>query len=176
MSHSEHLRDIETHIIEIAGREIVLRGDGCAIDRADRTLYVADIHLGKAETFQRRGRAVPLGGDAQSFHQLAQAVNESLVESVVVLGDLFHAPRDLRPEQLCELLERLNRHADRPITLVLGNHDRLPRSTLEHYGITVVDEPYVTDHWQCLHHPPVDFNNLDQQSQNDVNPNEQHKK
>ena len=82
---------IEHHTVQLSNHALALRGDKTAFDPVNNILFVADLHLGKAETFQSRGHAVPLGDDITTLTRLAHAATETKAERVVVLGDLFQS-------------------------------------------------------------------------------------
>lgn len=115
----------------------------------DRTLVVADLHLGKATAFQVRGLPVPEGHSASDLARLAELCRKHDASRVVVNGDLFHSPAGLSPEVVA-LLEQWIAELGIPLELVTGNHDaklkRLPGfltavPTAEHAGFHLVHDP-----------------------------------
>lgn len=103
--------------------EIELLAGRAAYWPARKTLVVADLHWGKAETFQHWGSPVPSGvleSDLARLEALAQAKGAS---RVLVLGDLIHARVGLSAGvkgRVAEFFER----SGLSLTLVRGNHDR----------------------------------------------------
>jgi metallophosphoesterase superfamily enzyme len=90
----------------LSGRSAIFRWGGdtlellpgkAAWDPARRTLLLADLHLGKAETFQAHGIALPSDGDAGTLNALLELAAVHHPEQVVVLGDLSTAPWASRP-------------------------------------------------------------------------------
>lgn len=130
---------------------------------ADRTLVVADIHLGKASAFQAKGLAIPEGDSHADLERLRTTCEQVRAERVVINGDLFHSPAGLSPE-IERSLETWISRLGRPVELVLGNHDRkiqhLPawlskRDSAEYAGVYLVhdpadaprDRPVISAHW-----------------------------
>jgi DNA ligase-associated metallophosphoesterase len=111
---------------------------GKAVLLPDRTLVVADLHLGKATAFQARGLAVPEGDSPADLHRLG-----------ILCEQVFHSPAGLSLE-IERLLETWLFAIGLPVELVLGNHDlklrRLPSwltavHSVEHAGIHLVHDP-----------------------------------
>jgi uncharacterized protein len=115
----------------------------------DRTLVVADLHLGKATAFQAKGLAVPEGDSHADLNRLATICEQVRATRIVINGDLFHSPAGLSIE-IERLLETWLSAIGLPVELVLGNHDRkLPRlpnwltavHSVEHAGVHLVHDP-----------------------------------
>ena len=101
---------------------ITLFPEGAAFLSDSRTLIVADIHLGKSATFRARGLPVPEGDTARDFARLTALAEGCAAASLVIAGDLFHAPSGITSE-LEEALDRFLTSIAIPVTLVTGNHD-----------------------------------------------------
>lgn len=128
--------------------------------RADHTLYLpqqkrllaADVHLGKAETFQAHGLGVPSGSDAADLQRLSQAVADTGAQQLVFLGDLVHHHSGWTPRvrmQLAELLTAL----DIPVILIRGNHDSFVQAEDVDGDFSCVDERLVAGDFKFCHHP-----------------------
>lgn len=89
----------------------------------DRTLVMADVHLGYGWALRRRGQLGPVSDD-KVCQKLMAAVEELQPDTIVFLGDLVHAPRPAPPERAAveNTIHTLSRRAR--IVVVLGNHDR----------------------------------------------------
>ena len=90
---------------------------------AGRLLLVADLHLGKAESFQASGIPLPSDGDLDNLNQLLELTAQLQPEHVVVLGDLIHSRQGLTPE-LRDKIHALPDLMGCPLELVGGNHDQ----------------------------------------------------
>jgi DNA ligase-associated metallophosphoesterase len=136
---------------------------GKAVLLPDRTLVVADLHLGKATAFQAKGLAIPEGDSHADLERLRMLCEQVGANRLVVNGDLFHSPAGLTAE-IEHLLQAFVSSARIPIELVLGNHDvkisRLPAwlpaaRSMEYGGVHLVhdpadapcDRPVIAAHW-----------------------------
>lgn len=105
------------------GHPLQLLAQRAVWDPARRTLLVADLHLGKAETFQAHGIALPSDGDLDTLNALIELAAQWPCQQVIVLGDLVHSRLGLTP-QLRQKLEALPELLGCPLRLIGGNHDR----------------------------------------------------
>ena len=105
------------------GHRLQLLAQRAAWDPEQRTLLVADLHLGKAETFQAHGIALPSDGDLETLNALLELAAQWPCQQVIVLGDLVHSRLGLTP-QLRQKLEVLPELLGCPLRLIGGNHDR----------------------------------------------------
>ncbi len=92
-------------------------------DPQRRVLLVADLHLGKAESFQAQGIPLPSDGDAATLNVLLELAASWRPEQVVVLGDLIHSRLGLTGE-LRAKLAALPELLGCPLRLIGGNHER----------------------------------------------------
>lgn len=88
-----------------------------------RSLLVADVHLGKSETFQRYGLPVSSQVNEATLARLERACEQLQPDSLWILGDLFHGQEGLVDSVIDSWLKFLNR-TQVNAHLVLGNHDR----------------------------------------------------
>ena len=86
-----------------------------------RTAILADLHLGYAWAQRRRGELGPLAG-GNATERLRRALEELQPDRVVLLGDLYHAPRPAPEER--RLVEDALSLITGELVLVRGNHDR----------------------------------------------------
>lgn len=93
-------------------------------------LLVADLHLGKAETYRSLGVPMPEGIAEESLDRLERAVRRSNPDAIVVLGDLVHCEEGME-DPVIDVFARWRRRVTPTISLVGGNHDAgvsIPRS------------------------------------------------
>lgn len=88
-----------------------------------RTLLLADLHLGKAETFQAHGIPLPSDGDAGTLNTLLELAARWRPAQVLLLGDLIHGRLGLTGE-LRQKLAALPELLGARLRLVGGNHER----------------------------------------------------
>jgi len=105
------------------GHRLDLLAERAVWDPQQRTLLVADLHLGKAEVFQAHGVALPSDGDATTLNSLLELAQRFSPLQVVVLGDLIHGRAGLTVE-LREKLAALPELLGCPLRLIDGNHER----------------------------------------------------
>lgn len=107
--------------LEAAGETLWLLPEGAVWWPAGRTVFAADLHLGKGAAFRAQGQAVPAGSSARTLSRLHDLVVAHDAAQLVVLGDFWHGLEGLTPA----LLDAVATFAERiPTVLVLGNHDR----------------------------------------------------
>ena len=114
---------VGTHTIALAGTKVALRSDRTIYWSAQQTLVAADIHLGKAATFQTKGVAIPEGITASDLDRLTQALNETNAQRLIIVGDLYHGPAAHEPLSHSQLRSWRKKHRELDIHLVKGNHD-----------------------------------------------------
>lgn len=135
--------------MEAAGESLWLLPQGAVWWPAGRTLFAADLHLGKGAAFRAHGQAVPAGSSAQTLARLEALAAAQGAAALVVLGDFWHGRAGLTPP----LLAAVTRFAERlPTTLVLGNHDRPIHP--DGLPMRVVDETLTLGPLKAAHEPP----------------------
>jgi len=105
------------------GHRLDLLAGRAVWDPQQRTLLVADLHLGKAEVFQAHGVALPSDGDAANLNALLELAQRLRPAQVVVLGDLIHGRAGITAE-LRQKLVALPELLGCPLRLIDGNHER----------------------------------------------------
>ena len=110
-------------VIEIAGETLIARGDRTLFWPSERTLFAADLHLGKGAAFRAGGVPVPQGTTAKTLESLSRASASAEARRIVVLGDLWHS-RAGRTEENERAFARWREAIGCELILVLGNHDR----------------------------------------------------
>ncbi len=120
---------------------------------AERTLFVADVHIGKAASFRAAGLPAPAGTTRENLARLDALIEALHPKTIVALGDLFHAREAYRDASRREFRAWRGRHANLEIRLVLGNHDARAGAPPSELGLEVVSEPAVIGGIECRHHP-----------------------
>ncbi len=120
---------------------------------ATRTLFVADVHIGKAATFRAAGLPVPAGTTRENLTRLDALIEAFNPRALVVLGDLFHAREAYRAATLGELAAWRARRPALAITLVAGNHDARAGAPPAALGLELAAEPFALDGLECRHQP-----------------------
>ena len=120
---------------------------------AEHTLFIADLHLGKAATYRALGQPVPGGTTLENLARLDALINWCAPQRIVFLGDFLHAAR--ARTVLPTVADWRAKHADVAMTLVRGNHDSRAGDPPAELGIDVVDEPWLLGPFACCHHPQL---------------------
>jgi DNA ligase-associated metallophosphoesterase len=120
---------------------------------AESTLFVADVHLGKAETFRALGVPVPAGPTAATLRRLGELVDGCRARRLVVLGDLLHARPAQAPRTVDALLTWRHERPALHCVLVRGNHDAHAGDPPAGLGIEVVDAPSPLGPFALCHEP-----------------------
>lgn len=136
--------------VALAGERFTLL-DRAAYWEDEHALVASDLHLGKAETFQRAGLPVPSGHAAADLARLGALRDATGAERLYLLGDLVHARGGLT-DSLVREVASWREGFPAEIHLVSGNHDlhagglpsawRLEGSAeLERRGLLLVHAP-----------------------------------
>ena len=139
--------------IRLAGEDALLHPTGAIYLSAERTLLVADAHVGKAVSFRKLGVPVPSGTTSETLAKVDAALADTHAEHVVFLGDFLHSRRSHAEGTLRVLHEWRERHPDLQLTLVRGNHDDRAGDPPASLRFTVVDEPLRLGPFALCHHP-----------------------
>jgi DNA ligase-associated metallophosphoesterase len=115
-------------------RKWLARPDKSLLDIETRTLFVADLHLGKGNSFRAQGAAVPTGSTRATLDNLNQAVSSTSAASLVILGDLVH-DRFASIKAVHDEISSAFTKLAISITWIEGNHDRKLAEQVQ-YGLT----------------------------------------
>lgn len=137
--------------IPVAGETLIPLPDRALLWPRERSLIVADVHLGKAAAFRRAGVPVPSGATRNDLARLDVLIAEHAPQRLLVLGDLFHAQLTAEEPAIAAIGDFRARHAQLRITVIQGNHDRrierLPAAwRLEWIGGALHQAPFVFAH------------------------------
>lgn len=107
----------------VAGEAIELLPERAVFWPRRRTVMVADLHLGKEETFRQAGVPMPIAILGETLNRLDRVVARTGADRIVVVGDLVHARRGLTPAVVSEVAV-WRRRFHGTVELVAGNHDQ----------------------------------------------------
>ena len=134
--------------VTLNGESVQLLADRALYWPAQRRLLIADLHLGKADTFRAAGIALPRGGTALDLARISTLVAATDAQSVWVLGDMLHGRTDLSSWREAWFAFR-ERHPRLWFAVVDGNHDRALQQAgldIDLLGDDVQDGPFVLRH------------------------------
>ena len=128
--------------IVLAGQALVLLPGRAVLHTESRTLFIADLHLGKSAAFRARGLPVPSGTTRDNLARLAALIHEHAARRVVFLGDLLHSRHAQAAAQVAPVRAWRDAHAALACVLVRGNHDSHAGDPPPSLGFEIVDEPW----------------------------------
>lgn len=109
--------------INLRGEKIALLKEKAIFWEQEKALFLSDLHLGKANHFQKNGMALPNHHDKNDLDKLAFIIKENKANKVFFLGDLFHSAENLAVEQFNTFIKKFTRCK---FYLIIGNHDIIP--------------------------------------------------
>ena len=134
----------------IADENVLLDSDRAIYWPRERTLIVADVHLGKGSVFRRSGIAVPTGSTQHDLQRLSALIERHHAQRLLVLGDLFHARLDDDEPWHAQFDGFRQRHARLRIEVVQGNHDELA-GIPQHWQLNWLAMPHVEAPFVLMH-------------------------
>ena len=137
----------------LAGQAVELLHERALWWPAERRLFVADLHLGKAASFRALGQPVPGGTTQENLARLDGLIEQHRPRELVFLGDFLHAAQSRTAPLLAAVADWRARHAGIDCTLVRGNHDHRAGDPPESLRIEIVDEPHLLGPFAACHHP-----------------------
>lgn len=136
----------------IANEEVELFADRALFWCRERTLFVADPHFGKANTFQKFG--VPLRDDtATELDRLTHLITATGAERIVFLGDFVHSKTGTTDALRKDLTDWMAAHGQLHLTLVKGNHDRGFHGLENARNLDVFNRSATLGPFLCSHEP-----------------------
>ena len=141
--------------VQWAGQDLGLLADRALWWPAQRVLFIADLHIGKAATYRALGQPVPGGTTQQNLARLDHLIQTHRPRQIVFLGDFLHAVQARTPQVLAALQAWRAQHAQLALTLVRGNHDSRAGDPPPALGIAVVNEPHLIGPFAACHYPQL---------------------
>ena len=106
--------------ITFEGQKIILDHRKAVFIKSNKTLVLADLHVGKAEHFRKNGLSLPSYGFVEDIKRFHQLIETYLPDRVLLLGDLYHSVVN---EEFAFWDKELDQYKTIEFILVLGNHD-----------------------------------------------------
>jgi DNA ligase-associated metallophosphoesterase len=139
-------------IITLDSHEAELLPERALFLRAARALVVADLHVGKSESYRRFGVPSADGIDEETLVRLGRAAMRVGAKVIVVVGDLTHHADGIAEREM-ELFREFRERCALPIRLVEGNHDRGARTLPPEWMIDRVGERFELGGVRFRHEP-----------------------
>ncbi len=141
-------------LVASAGGELVeLHAERALYWPRGRTLFVADVHLGKGATFRAGGVPLPRGATASDLGRLTVLVERTRARTLCVLGDFLHAAAGRVPALESAVAQWRERHAELDVLLVRGNHDLHAGDPPSSWRVRCVAEPHALPPFLGCHAP-----------------------
>jgi DNA ligase-associated metallophosphoesterase len=141
--------------LDLGGEQVCLMAERALYADSLRTLFVADLHIGKTATLRSLAVPIPVGTTASDLCRLSALLRRTGAEHLVVLGDLLHARRGRAPSTLETFSRWRDSHQDVQITLVRGNHDYGAGDPPEEWNVRCVSSPFEYGAFVLCHKPSV---------------------
>lgn len=141
--------------IEVAGTALICLAQRMLFWPAEHTLFVADVHLGKAASFRAAGVQLPSGHSSHDLDRISALLTAQQAMRLVILGDLVHTKTSYTDALDHNFRAFRARHRNVEMMLVRGNHDRHAGDAPTEWGMRVVAEPYALGPFACCHEPGI---------------------
>jgi len=125
---------IVTKDIYIQQEKFTLTNQRALYWERENTLVVSDLHIGKTAHFRKAGIAIPSTILDNDLLRLQLLIDHFKVQTVLVVGDLFHAGKNIEIDHFQNFMLH---NKTIGFELIKGNHDRLKDSFYESIGITI---------------------------------------
>ncbi len=137
----------------VAGEWLVLMPEKALYWPRMRTLFAADVHVGKGTAFRAQGVALPEGSTDHSLARLSTCIEAKQAQLLVLLGDFLHNKDATRSSIQAKLASWRAQHAALSILLIRGNHDLKSGDPHQALNIDCVNEGEVCTPFVLNHHP-----------------------
>jgi len=111
-------------VVSCAGESLLLHPDRAVLWPTQRTAFIADLHLGKAEIFRRSGIPIPEGHTHADLQRLDRLIADHELRRIVLLGDFLHAASPGQSTHADLFTAWRARQAALEFIVIAGNHDR----------------------------------------------------
>ncbi|MFC3414609.1 ligase-associated DNA damage response endonuclease PdeM [Algoriphagus hitonicola] len=114
------------------------------------SLFIADLHFGKAAHFRKSGIPIPEPIHSQDLEKLDFLIRKYQPSDIYFLGDLFHSDWN---DQWGILMDFFQQFSVIHFHLIQGNHDILPKSVYASSPIKVHQQPIHLGDFTLSHEP-----------------------
>jgi uncharacterized protein len=139
--------------IEFGGEALTLLAQKAVLWAREKTLFVADVHLGKAASFRTAGVPVPSGHSKDDLARLSALVDRHAIAHLVILGDLVHNRASYTPALDHAMRAFAAKHSALKKTLVVGNHDESAGEPPISWGIECINDDFSIMPFTASHAP-----------------------
>jgi uncharacterized protein len=144
--------------VEFGGEALTLLAQKAVFWPREKTLFVADVHLGKAASFRAVGVPVPSGHSRDDLARLSALIDAHAIAHLVVLGDLVHNRASYTPALDHAMRGFAAAHPKLKKTLVIGNHDESAGHPPVHWDIDCINDDFPISPFIAAHAPEIGAN------------------
>lgn len=144
-----------SHII--GNEHLILSGERALFWENERTLIIADLHVGKTGHFRKAGIGVPAAVYKDDLHRLLAQILFFKAERLIIVGDLSHSIANLEMDLFRKWRKDFN---SLEVHLARGNHDILHDAWYEEADIKVHPHQFALGQFLFVHdinNPPVNI-------------------
>lgn len=136
----------------IAGERVAFLSQRAVWWEGRRTLILADLHIGKAETLAAAGAALGGGVLDETLSRINALMLLLKATRIIIVGDLLHAPAGLTPLLVARVRE-WRRSIGADIVVVPGNHDRRIEAVAREWDLGVTGSTLIEPPFGFVHDP-----------------------
>ncbi len=139
----------------IQNEHFILSAERTVFWEAEKTLLIADLHIGKSGHFRKAGIGIPQSVYKDDLHRLVSQLLFFKAERLIIVGDLSHS----KANRELELFQRWrNDFSSLDIHLTKGNHDILEDQWYQESVISVHPHMLQIGKFGFTHEPLESFN------------------
>ena len=135
--------------LHVHGQTLELLPQRAVLWQEEGSLWLSDIHLGKAAFFRSSGIAVPEFDTKESLSRLKGLLRQHQPKQVVVTGDLYHTHTLKEAAPLSKLISS----SSASFVLVRGNHDAHTSRFYQDLGFQIEEKHWVKPPFFFTHVP-----------------------
>jgi uncharacterized protein len=139
-----------SHLFQFNQHDFLLLPEKAIYWEAEKTIIIADLHLGKAGHFRKEGLAIPMESIEKDYLILKKLITNFKPSRILILGDLFHSNYNLEWEKFGKFIKE---NASIKFELIIGNHDILPAEMYQKIGIVNLGISFIFEKLIFTHHP-----------------------
>lgn len=143
----------ESVMVQLGHVQLELCADRAAFHLASRTLFIADLHLGKTAAFRASGIPAPESSTTSDLDRLSGVLRRTGAQHLVILGDFVHSAHWNTPAPREAFARWRELHTSLHISLVPGNHDAKAGALPQEWSIQALPEISDFEGISLLHNP-----------------------
>lgn len=136
--------------ITFAGEQMILNSHRTIYWPDQKMLILADMHVGKPAHFRNHGMAIPQQVANHDLDLLKQLIAHYRAQTIMMVGDLFHAGNNPETKIFLQWLENLNTLS---WITVMGNHDKTIFNARPILALDEIHEQYAIGNINFVHKP-----------------------